>query len=46
MQSIAVTERGDTDITVYACDLAAGMYTYTLVVDGKVEVTRRMIVSE
>ena len=42
VQSIAVTERGDTDITVYARDLTVGMYTYTLVVNGKVEVTRRM----
>lgn len=45
IQSIAVTERGETDITVYARDLTAGMYIYTLVVDGKVSVTRRMIVS-
>ena len=46
VQSLPVAERGETDITVYARDLAAGMYTYTLVVDGKVAVTRRMIVSE
>ena len=46
VQSIPVTERGKTDITVYARDLTAGMYIYTLVVDGKMEVTRRMIVSE
>ena len=45
VQSIAVTERGDTDITVYARDLTAGMYIYTLVVDGKVSVTRRMIIT-
>ena len=45
MKSILVTERGETDITVYVRDLAAGMYIYTLVVDGKVEVTRRMIVT-
>ena len=46
VQSIPVAERGETDITVYARDLSAGMYIYTLVVDGKVKVTRRMIVSE
>ena len=46
MQNIAVSERGETNITVYASDLSAGMYIYTLVVDGKVAVTRRMIVSE
>ena len=46
VQSIAVTERGETDITVYARDLAAGMYIYTLIVDGKVAVTRRMIITK
>ena len=45
VQSLPVSERGETNITVYAADLAAGMYIYTLVVDGKVAVTRRMIVS-
>ena len=45
VQSIPVSERGETNITVYASDLSAGMYIYTLVVDGKVSVTRRMIVS-
>ena len=46
VQSLPVTERGETDITVYASNLSAGMYIYTLVVDGQVKVTRRMIVSE
>ena len=46
VQSLPVSERGETNITVYAADLAAGMYIYTLVVDGKVAVTRRMIVSK
>ena len=46
IQSVPVTERGETDITVYASGLSAGMYIYTLVVDGQVKVTRRMIVSE
>ena len=45
VQNIAVSECGETNITVYASDLTAGMYIYTLVVDGKVSVTRRMIVS-
>ena len=45
MQSLTVSERGETNITVYANDLSAGMYIYTLVVDGKVAVTRRMIVT-
>lgn len=46
VQSLPVSERGETNITVYAADLSAGMYIYTLVVDGKVAVTRRMIVSK
>ena len=46
VQSIPVSERGETNITVYARNLTAGMYIYTLVVDGKVSVTRRMIVEE
>ena len=46
VQNIAVSERGETNITVYASDLSAGMYIYTLVVDGKVSVTRRMIVEK
>ena len=46
VKSIPVTERGKTDITVYASDLTAGMYIYNLVVDGQVKVTRRMIVSK
>ena len=46
VQSLPVSERGETNITVYASDLAAGMYIYTLIVDGNVAVTRRMIVSK
>ena len=45
VQNLPVTEHGETNITVYAADLSAGMYIYTLVVDGKVAVTRRMIVT-
>ena len=45
VKGIPVDERGKTNITIYASDLTAGMYIYTLVVDGKVAVTRKMIVS-
>ena len=45
VQSLPVSECGETNITVYASGLTAGMYIYTLVVDGKVAVTRRMIVT-
>ena len=46
VKAIPVDDRGETNITVFSSDLTAGMYIYTLVVDGKVKVTRKMIVSE
>jgi len=46
IKSIPVSERGETNITLYASSLNAGMYIYTLVTDGKVVVTRRMIVEK
>ena len=46
VKNVQVNERGETNITVYASDLGAGMYIYSLVVDGKVSVTRRMIVEK
>lgn len=45
VQSLPVSERGETNITVYASGLTAGMYIYTLVVDSIISVTRRMIVT-
>ena len=46
IQNVMVTERGETNITVYAKDLNAGMYIYSLVADGRVVVTRRMMVDK
>ena len=46
VQSFPVSERGETNITIYASDLTAGMYIYTLVIDGKAAVTRRMIITK
>lgn len=46
VKAIPVDDRGETNITVYASDLTAGMYIYTLVVDGNVAVTRKMIIIE
>ena len=46
IKNVQVNERGETNITVYASELGAGMYIYTLVIDGKVVVTRRMIVEK
>ncbi len=45
VKAFPIDDRGETNITVYASDLTAGMYIYTLAVDGKVAVTRKMIVS-
>ncbi|MBR1903362.1 MAG: T9SS type A sorting domain-containing protein [Bacteroidaceae bacterium] len=45
VKNINVEDRGNTSITVYASDLNAGMYIYSLVIDGKVCVTRKMIVT-
>ena len=46
IQNVMVTERGETNITVYAKDLNAGMYIYSLVADGKVVMTRRLMVDK
>ncbi|MBO4839488.1 MAG: T9SS type A sorting domain-containing protein [Bacteroidaceae bacterium] len=46
IKNVQVSERGGTNITIYASELGAGMYIYTLVIDGKVIVTRRMIVEK
>lgn len=44
IKSIPVSERGRTNITIYASDLTTGMFIYALIVDGKVAMSRRMIV--
>lgn len=44
VKNIIIDKRGETDITVYASDLTEGMFVYSLVVDGTVAATRRMIV--
>lgn len=44
VQAINVPQRGQTDITVFAAGLTPGMYVYNLIVDGKVQVSRKMIV--
>lgn len=43
---IPVAERGETNITVHANELSAGMFIYSLVADGKVCATRKMMVTE
>lgn len=44
--SYPITDKGSSSITLTSKDLAAGIYIYTLVADGKVMDSKRMIVSE
>lgn len=43
IQSVDLNERGKGNLNVFAQDLSSGIYTYTLVVDGKVFETKKMI---
>lgn len=43
INSMELTERGKGSLNVFANDLSNGIYTYTLVVDGKVVDSKRMI---
>lgn len=45
-KTIALTQKGEGAITLQAQDLAAGVYTYELVVDGKTVDTKKMVVSK
>jgi hypothetical protein len=40
---IDITEKGDGRLNVFANDLSNGMYSYSLVIDGKVQDTKKMI---
>ena len=42
----AVTERGETSVTIDGGSLNAGMYLYALIADGKVVDTKRMILTK
>lgn len=43
IQSTELTERGKGQLNVFASDLTNGIYTYTLVADGKIMETKKMI---
>lgn len=43
MQSVDVKERGLGSLTVFGSDLSTGVYTYTLVADGQVVATKKMM---
>lgn len=43
MNSVEVVERGLGSVTVFGSDLSTGVYTYTLVADGQVVATKKMM---
>jgi hypothetical protein len=43
IQSVDVKERGLGSLTVFGSDLSMGVYTYTLVADGQVAATKKMM---
>jgi hypothetical protein len=43
IQSVNVAERGLGSLTVFGSDLSSGIYTYTLVADGQIVATKKMI---
>jgi hypothetical protein len=43
IQSVNVSERGLGSLTVFGSDLSGGLYTYTLVADGQIVATKKMI---
>lgn len=43
INTVVVNERGTGEIEVYASDLSKGIYHYTLVCDGKVIATKKMV---
>ena len=43
IQSTELTQKGKGTLNVFASDLSSGIYTYTLVVDGKIIETRKMV---
>jgi hypothetical protein len=43
MQSVDVIERGLGSLTIFGSDLSSGVYTYTLVADGQIVATKKMV---
>jgi hypothetical protein len=43
IKEVNITERGESQLQVYGSDLSTGIYTYTLVVDGKVHASKKMV---
>ncbi|MGQ0829881.1 MAG: T9SS type A sorting domain-containing protein, partial [Bacteroidota bacterium] len=43
IQSVDLTQKGQGQLNVFANDLSNGVYTYTLVVDGKIIESKKML---
>jgi hypothetical protein len=43
IKSVEITERGDGQLNVFGQDLSSGLYTYTLVADGQLVATKKMV---
>lgn len=43
INAVDINERGEGQLNVFASDLSTGVYTYSLVADGKVVATKRMM---
>lgn len=43
IQSVDLNDRGECSLNVFAQDLSNGIYTYTIVVDGKIFETKKMV---
>jgi len=43
IQSVDLKEKGKGSLNVFASDLSNGIYTYSLIVDGKVFETKKMV---
>lgn len=43
IQSVELIQKGKGTLNVFASDLSSGVYTYTLVVDGKIIETKKMV---
>ena len=46
IQQITLTERGNSSVTISGGELNAGMYLYSLIADGQVIDTKRMILTK
>jgi len=46
LKSYPATERGKGNVIIQGSELIAGMYLYTLIADGKVIDTKRMILTK